>query len=159
MISNPEKTAEEIAVEVGVTKRTIERTLGCCTITVFLRFVHDDYVYCKYYETMYILFHTGLRISEFCGLTDKDIDFENMIIDVNKQLHRDSKMNLMINPTKTNAGTRKLPMTEDVAKMFMAILQDREMPRFDKGVDGYKGFLFYDKKGLPEVSMNIGLRI
>ena len=27
LISNPEKTAEEIAVEVGVTKRTIERTL------------------------------------------------------------------------------------------------------------------------------------
>lgn len=108
---------------------------------------------------MYILFHTGLRISEFCGLTDKDIDFENMIIDVNKQLHRDSKMNLMINPTKTNAGTRKLPMTEDVAKMFMAILQDREMPRFDKGVDGYKGFLFYDKKGLPEVSMHWEHRI
>ena len=125
----------------------------------FLRFVHDDYVYCKYYETMYILFHTGLRISEFCGLTDKDIDFENMIIDVNKQLHRDSKMNLMINPTKTNAGTRKLPMTEDVAKMFMAILQDREMPRFDKGVDGYKGFLFYYKNGLPEVAMHWEHRI
>ena len=27
MISNPEMTAEEIAIEVGVTKRTIERTL------------------------------------------------------------------------------------------------------------------------------------
>ncbi len=27
LIGNPEKTAEEIAVEVGVTKRTIERTL------------------------------------------------------------------------------------------------------------------------------------
>ncbi|MBQ7445780.1 MAG: transcriptional regulator [Clostridia bacterium] len=27
MISNPEKTAEEMAIEVGVTKRTIERTL------------------------------------------------------------------------------------------------------------------------------------
>ena len=120
----------------------------------FLRFVHDDYIYCKYYETVYILFHTGLRISEFCGLTDKDIDFENMVIDVNKQLHRDSKMNLMINPTKTNAGTRKLPMTEDVANMFRAILQDREVPRFEKGVDGYKGFLFYDKNGLPEVSMH-----
>ena len=35
----------------------------------FLKFVHDDNVYCKYYEVFYILFHTGLRISEFCGLT------------------------------------------------------------------------------------------
>ena len=53
----------------------------------------------------------------------------------------------------------ELPMTEDVAKMFMAILQDREMPRFDKGVDGYTGFLFYDKNGLPEVAMHWEHRI
>ena len=37
----------------------------------FLRFVHDDVVYCKYYEAVYILFNTGMRISEFCGLTLK----------------------------------------------------------------------------------------
>ena len=40
----------------------------------FLKFVRDDNVYCKYYEAFYILFHTGMRISEFCGLTIKDID-------------------------------------------------------------------------------------
>ena len=44
----------------------------------FLKFVHDDVVvYCKYYEVVYILFHTGMRISEFCGLTLKDIELEN----------------------------------------------------------------------------------
>ena len=26
----------------------------------FLRFVHDDLLYCKYYEVAYILFHTGM---------------------------------------------------------------------------------------------------
>lgn len=30
----------------------------------FLKFVHDDVVYCKYYEVVYILFHTGMRISD-----------------------------------------------------------------------------------------------
>lgn len=30
----------------------------------FLKFVHDDVVYCKYYEVIYILFHTGMRISD-----------------------------------------------------------------------------------------------
>ena len=39
----------------------------------FLKFVHDDNVYCKYYEVFYLLFYTGLRISEFCGLTIKDL--------------------------------------------------------------------------------------
>ena len=48
----------------------------------FLKFVHDDVVYCKYYEVVYILFHTGMRISEFCGLTLSDIDMENKIINI-----------------------------------------------------------------------------
>lgn len=52
----------------------------------FLKFVHDDNVYCKYYEVFYILFHTGLRISEFCGLTIKDIDLKNRIINIDHAL-------------------------------------------------------------------------
>ena len=91
----------------------------------FLKFVHDDNVYCKYYEVFYILFHTGLRISEFCGLTIKDIDLKNRIINIDHQLQRIGSMEYHIESTKTNAGTRKLPMTEDVFRMFRAILEDR----------------------------------
>ena len=54
----------------------------------FLKFVHDDVVYCKYYEVVYILFHTGMRISEFCGLTLKDIDLENRILTTSCSEHR-----------------------------------------------------------------------
>ena len=95
-----------------------------------------------------------MRISEFCGLTIKDIDFENRIINIDHQLHRDSNMNLSINPTKTNAGTRKLPMTEDVAEMFYAIIEDRPKPKIEPMIDGYTGFLFLDNAGLPEVAMH-----
>ena len=80
----------------------------------FLKFVHDDNVYCKYYEVFYILFHTGLRISEFCGLTIKDLDMKNRIINIDHQLQRLNNMEYHIESTKTNAGTRKIPMTEDV---------------------------------------------
>ena len=31
----------------------------------FLKFVHDDVVYCKYYEVVYILFHTGIEYRNF----------------------------------------------------------------------------------------------
>ena len=34
-----------------------------------------------------------------------------------------------MNPTKTNAGTRKLPITDDVAEMFQAIIEDRIKPK------------------------------
>jgi len=52
----------------------------------FLKFVHDDVVYCKYYEVVYILFHTGMRISEFCGLTISDIDLEKKTVNIDHQL-------------------------------------------------------------------------
>lgn len=120
----------------------------------FLKFIHDDNVYCKYYEVVYILFHTGMRISEFCGLTLKDIDLENRIINIDHQLLRTSEMKYVIEATKTNAGTRKLPMTEDVFRCFQAIIEDREKPRFEKMVDGHTGFLFTDKDGMPLVAMH-----
>lgn len=78
----------------------------------FLKFVHDDVVYCKYYETVYILFHTGIRISEFCGLTIKDVDLKNKILNIDHQLQRMSDMSYVIEKTKTNAGTRRLPMSD-----------------------------------------------
>ncbi len=39
----------------------------------FLEFVRNDKHFCKYYDGIYILFYTGMRISEFVGLTIKDI--------------------------------------------------------------------------------------
>lgn len=120
----------------------------------FLTFCRDDNVYCKYYEAFYILFHTGMRISEFCGLTIKDIDLENNIINIDHQLQRLSDMTYLIQSTKTNAGTRKLPITEDVAYCFRAILEDRPTPKVEQFVDGYSGFLYLDKDGLPEVALH-----
>ena len=95
-----------------------------------------------------------MRISEFCGLTIKDVDLENRIVNIEHQLQRLSDMTLVIEPTKTSAGTRKNPVTEDVAKCFQAIIEDREKPKVEKVVDGYTGFLFLDDKGLPLVAMH-----
>ena len=120
----------------------------------FLKFVHDDVVYCKYYEVVYILFHTGMRISEFCGLTLKDIDLEKRTVNIDHQLHRTSDMRYIIETTKTDAGTRVLPITEDVAQMFQAIIEDRNAPKVEKSIDGYSGFLFYDDNGMPLVAMH-----
>lgn len=95
-----------------------------------------------------------MRISEFCGLTMKDIDLEKRIINIDHQLQRTSNMELVIKPTKTSAGTRKLPITEDVADMFRAIIEDRQKPKVEKIICGYTGFLFLDDAGLPLVAMH-----
>ena len=120
----------------------------------FLKFIHDDVVYCKYYEVIYILFHTGMRISKFCGLTMRDIDLEKRTINIDHQLQRTSKREYVIEPTKTNAGTRVIPMTNEVSEMFRAIIEDRPNYKVEKVVDGYTGFLFLDKNGMPLVAMH-----
>ena len=139
-----------VIVNDSVTREAITRE----QMRKFLKFIHDDNVYCKYYEVVYILFHTGMRISEFCGLTLRDIDLENRIINIDHQLLRTSEGKYVIEATKTNAGTRKLPMTEDVFRCFQAIIEDREKPRYEKILDGYTGFLFTDKDGKPLVAMH-----
>lgn len=79
-----------------------------------------------------ILFHTGMRVSEFCGLTLKDLDMKNRIINIDHQLLRTSEMKYVIEATKINAGTRKLSMIEDVFRCFQAIIEDRERPKIEK---------------------------
>ena len=139
-----------VVVNDSVTREAITRD----QMRKVLKFVHDDNVYCKYYEAVYILFHTGMRISEFCGLTIKDIDFEHNVVTIDHQLQRMSNMERIIEPTKTRAGTRKLPITEDVAMMFRAIIEDRPKPKTEKMVCGYSGFLYLDKNDLPEVALH-----
>ena len=53
-------------------------------------FAQNDPVYQKYADELIILLGTGLRISEFCGLTT-NLDFRNRLIRVDHQLLRDSK--------------------------------------------------------------------
>lgn len=73
---------------------------------------------------------------------------------IDHQLQRIGSMEYHIESTKTNAGTRKLPMTEDVFRMFRAILEDRPTDFPEIMVDGYVGFLFRDKNGMPEVALH-----
>lgn len=141
-------------VGVIVNTEQIRQAITKDQMNKFLKFVREDNVYCKYYEVFYILFHTGMRISEFCGLTINDIDMENRIIDINHQLQRTSDMRYLIESTKTNAGTRKLPMTDDVYQMFKTILESRPDNLPEIMIDGYCGFLFRDKNGMPEVAMH-----
>ena len=68
--------------------------------------------------------------------------------------HLELDMRYIIETTITDAGTRVLPITEDVAQMFQAIIEDRNAPKVEKAIDGYSGFLFYDDNGMPLVAMH-----
>ena len=115
----------------------------------FLRFVKEDPHFSKYYDGIYILFNTGLRISEFVGLTLNDLDFGNMKINVDHQLQRNNGIGYNIRDTKTESGGRLVPMTEEVAESFKRIIANRKTPKIEPMVDGYIGFLFLAKDEHP----------
>lgn len=67
----------------------------------FLEFIKNDKHFCKYYDAIYILFYTGMRISEFNGLTIEDVDLDKKTIRIDHQLQRTSDMQYIIEPPKT----------------------------------------------------------
>lgn len=120
----------------------------------FLNFVKEDRHFCRYYDGIYILFNTGLRISEFTGLTKKDIDFKGMKINVDHQLQRYNHIGYKVAEPKTESGIRQVPMTKEVAECFRRIIKSRKKPKTEPVIDGYAGFLFLDKDGHPMVAMH-----
>lgn len=117
-----------------------------------LSFVKSDKVYYKYYDELIILLGTGLRISEFCGLTDSDIDFENRTINVDHQLQYSGKKSYRIETPKTENGIRKIPMSDRVLEALQRVMQNRRKSDFT--VDGYTGFLFLTRNGTPQNYIN-----
>lgn len=113
-----------------------------------LSFVKNDSVYNKYYDVILLLLKTGLRISELCGLTLKDLDLENRLINVNHQLLRDKEIGYYIETPKTKSSIRQVPMSEEAYQAFKRILSKRKNPPTIE-IDGYKDFIFLNQQGYP----------
>ena len=151
LVKNPfEFQLNTVVVNDSVTREAITRQQE----RDFLEFVKNDKHFCKYYDGIYILFKTGLRISEFVGLTKKNLDFENSRIIVDHQLQRTRDMKYIIEDTKTECGERMVPMTPEVKEAFQRILANRKNPKVEPMVDGYSGFLYLDKNGRPMVALH-----
>lgn len=125
----------------------------------FLEFIRTDKHYSKYYDGIYILLYTGLRISEFCGLTINDVDLEDKTVRVERQLLRGDDMILIIEQPKTEAGKRVIPIRNDVCECFKRIIDNRRKLRKEPVIADangklYMGFLHIDKNGMPMVALH-----
>ena len=139
-----------VVVNDSVTREAITRAQE----RAFLKFIQEDKHFSKYYDGIYILFNTGLRVSEFCGLTISDIDFKKKRIRVDHQLQRTRDMVYVIEETKTKSGERFVPMSNEVMESFRRIIKNRPKPFTEPMIDGYTGFLFLDKKDMPMVALH-----
>lgn len=63
-------------------------------------------------------------------------------------------MEYIIEDTKTDSGTRRLPMTDDVKACFRMIIQNRKMPKSEPVTDGKSGFLYLDKNDMSMVALH-----
>ncbi len=124
-------------------------------LNIWMDFIKNDSTYSKYYDEFVVLLETGMRVSEFCGLTRKDLDFENRRIRVDHQLVRERGGTYYVEDTKTACGCRFLPMTESVYDSLKRILANRPKVKSEPMVDGHTGFIMLDKNGNPKVALHI----
>lgn len=135
-----------------VTKDTKKR----CALTpdqqkTSLDFVKNDSRYYKHYDTFVLMLETGLRIGELTGLTLKDIDWKNNQLIINHQLQVEpGSKRLYVDTTKTEDGVRNIPLTPKARQCLENIIKKRNPKNLPETViDGYVGFLFLMRNGLP----------
>lgn len=121
----------------------------------WMGFIRTDSTYSKYYDEFVVLLHTGMRVSEFCGLTFKDLDFENKVITVDHQLIRERGGRYYVEVTKSESGRRYIMMDDEVYQSLKNMLARRPKAKTEMMVDGYSGFIMLDKNGRPKVALHI----
>lgn len=113
----------------------------------FLDFCSKDTHSSHCYDMLYVLFWSGLRASELCGLTLDNIDMDNRMITIDKQLQCINHTHVVL-PTKTTNGVRTIPMTDGVYESFQRIIKNRylkgdiEPVCYDEQGNAYEGFVF-----------------
>lgn len=121
----------------------------------WMEFIRTDPTYSKYYDEFVVLLRTGLRVSEFCGLTYKDLDFENRRITVDHQLIKERNGRYYVEVTKSESGRRYIAMDDAVYTSLKNMLEHRPKVKTEMLVDGYSGFIMLDKNGKPKVALHI----
>lgn len=119
---------------------------------IFLDFIRHDTCCSKHYDEIVVLLGTGLRISEFCGLTFDDLDFDSRKIRVDHQLLKTDKGAYHVTETKSKSGIRFIPMTDDVYHALKNIIANRPKIQDEFSADGYSGFILLNNRNRPKVS-------
>lgn len=120
----------------------------------YLQFVQEESSG-NYSDDIEILLGTGIRVSELYGLTKSDIDFATRLIRIDHQLCRTANKPYFITGPKTPSGVRVIPMSDKVFFALKRVVNTRITPKVEPIIDGYGGFLFLDKSGMPKVAMHL----
>lgn len=152
----------DVMAEIKKSKMWVNKKRIALTIPqqkAFMGFLGKSNKYHGWEPVITVLIGTGMRIGECLGLTWDDLDFDNKTISVNHNLiyrpiGEDKKCVLTITTPKSEAGTRIIPMFDEVYDAFLEEYQIQKCIGFNHNViDGYSGFVFTSGEGnvyLPE---------
>ncbi|MDD3141245.1 MAG: site-specific integrase [Lachnospiraceae bacterium] len=119
----------------------------------FLNFLEQNDEFKGWYPIITVLLGTGMRIGECLGLRWEDVSFGERLISVNHNLSdrpvgEEHKCERHILTPKTDAGTRTIPVLDDVFDAFLLEYQYQLALGFcEEEIDGYSGFIFSTATG------------
>lgn len=104
------------------------------------------------YRKLIFLIDSMCRVSEFAGITWKDIDMKERVISINHQLQYkkydgEDSVKFRFAPTK-GKNERYIPMTNRLYKILKEMKRDYFITQRDNlAVDNVKGFVFFSESG------------
>jgi integrase len=112
-----------------------------------LEFMRGNGFYRKRIDDIVILYETGIRASEFCGLTEKDVDLDSGILKIDHQIYRTKGGSRTILKPKSRAGNRIVPLSPMAKDAFRNVIDKKNKSNVDIIIDGRSGFLFPGQYG------------
>lgn len=101
----------------------------------------------NYKQQLLLALNTGMRMGEINALKKEDIDFKRKIIKVRRTISLGEKSRPFLNDTtKTDAGRRDIPFTDEVEKLLREIVVNSKT--------NPEGLLFYDQNKMGLITTN-----
>ncbi len=124
----------------------------------YLRFVSFAREHDRFFRTVdeiILLYETGLRVSELCGLTFSDIDLEENILKINKQMVKTKNKERHVQTLKTQKSNRIIPISPAARESILNLTINRPKVKEEKEVDGHSDFLIIASTGRPKIGADI----
>lgn len=135
-------------------KKAKRSALSIDQAKAFMDYARNHETFCHWVNLLTVLFGTGMRVGEICGLRWDDLDFEKKEIHVvhNLQYTRwegdDYSARFHLLTPKTENSVRTIPMMDEVYNALKAEYAIQEETGFcTASVDGVSGFVFRNRFG------------
>ena len=153
LVDNPADRATKDFVRRHSKHVSTVSSMGIEQANAFLEFLRDSDEYFKWYPLFYVMTYTGLRLGEVTALRWSDVNLDKGYLEVKHSVsyvaRGREKAAYVINPPKTEAGKRIIPLSPMVIEAFKMEKQEQ----FEAGIcctteiNGYRDFVFLNRFG------------